>query len=130
MRGLPKSQKAAQTRGSAPLKTAFSLSLYMAQDEAGDPGRGSMLSLRRDGNDRRPGAHLQSVHVPSEGAETFNLKIELILTSFNGMAGQDNAQGWNVQTGDVRAIRTADCQGSTCLSNQVAGSQNPPNSLL
>lgn len=40
---LPKSQKATQTLGSAPLKTAAMRALYIAQDAAGDPGRGSML---------------------------------------------------------------------------------------
>lgn len=40
---LPKSQNAEQTRGSAPLKVAASRALYMAQEDAGDPGRGNML---------------------------------------------------------------------------------------
>lgn len=39
----PNSQNATQTLGSAPLKTAANLDLYIAQDPAGDPGRGSML---------------------------------------------------------------------------------------
>lgn len=43
---LPKSQNAEQTRGSAPLKIAASRALYMAQDDAGDPGKGNMSSLR------------------------------------------------------------------------------------
>ena len=43
---LPKSQNAEQTRGSAPRKIAASRALYMAQDDAGDPGRGNMSSLR------------------------------------------------------------------------------------
>lgn len=42
----PNSQKATQTLGSAPLKTAANLDLYMVQDAAGDPGRGSMLLLK------------------------------------------------------------------------------------
>ena len=41
---VPKSQKATQTLGSAPLKTAAIRALYMAQDAAGDPGRGNMFS--------------------------------------------------------------------------------------
>lgn len=42
----PNSQKATQTLGSAPLKTAASLDLYIDQDAAGEPGRGSiMLSI-------------------------------------------------------------------------------------
>ena len=43
---LPNSQNAEQTRGSAPRKIAASRALYMAQDDAGDPGRGNMSSLR------------------------------------------------------------------------------------
>ena len=43
---LPKSQNAEQTRGSAPRKIAASRALYMAQDDAGDPGRGNISSLR------------------------------------------------------------------------------------
>jgi hypothetical protein len=39
-RYLPNSQKAAQTRGSAPSKTALSRARYTAQDAAGDPGIG------------------------------------------------------------------------------------------
>ena len=42
---LPNSQNAEQTRGSAPLNIAASRALYMAQDDAGDPGRGNMSSL-------------------------------------------------------------------------------------
>lgn len=37
---VPKSQKAAQTRGSAPSKTAFSRARYTAQEDAGEPGMG------------------------------------------------------------------------------------------
>ena len=39
--GVPKSQNAIKTLVSAPWKTALNLALYTAQDEAGDPGRGS-----------------------------------------------------------------------------------------
>ena len=39
---IPNSQKAAQTRGSAPSKTAFRRALYIAQEDEGAPGRGSM----------------------------------------------------------------------------------------
>ena len=42
---LPKSQNAKQTRGSAPLKIAASRALYMAQEDAGDPGRGNMSAM-------------------------------------------------------------------------------------
>lgn len=67
MRGvLPNSQKAAQTRGSAPWKIAFSLALYMAQDADGEPGRGSMLSLLSEEADCGRGAHVH-VHVPIRG---------------------------------------------------------------
>ena len=31
------------TRGSAPWKIALSLALYMAQEDAGEPGKGSMF---------------------------------------------------------------------------------------
>ena len=34
-----------QTRGSAPLNRAVSRALYIGQDDAGEPGRGSMLSM-------------------------------------------------------------------------------------
>ena len=40
---LPKSQNAIQTRGSAPLNILASRTLYIAQDDAGEPGRGSIL---------------------------------------------------------------------------------------
>ena len=43
--GLPKSQNAAQTRGSASLKIAANRALYMTHEEAGDPGRGSMAKV-------------------------------------------------------------------------------------
>ena len=43
--GIPKSQNAAQTRGSAPSKAAFSRDLYMAQEDDGLPGRGSISVL-------------------------------------------------------------------------------------
>ena len=42
---LPKSQNAEQTRGSAPVKIAVSRALYMAQEDAGEPGRGNMLAM-------------------------------------------------------------------------------------
>ena len=45
---LPKSQNAVQTRGSAPLNKAASRALYIAQDDAGEPGRGSMLPIAKD----------------------------------------------------------------------------------
>ena len=44
-KGLPKSQNAAQTRGSASLKMAASRALYIAQEDAGEPGRGNMLPM-------------------------------------------------------------------------------------
>ena len=44
--GLPNSQKARHTRGSAPLKTVASRALYIAQDAEGDPGRGSISSSK------------------------------------------------------------------------------------
>lgn len=43
--GLPKSQNAEQTRGSAPLKMAESRALYMAHEDAGEPGKGNMLAM-------------------------------------------------------------------------------------
>lgn len=46
-RVLPNSQKARQTRGSAPLKTAASRVLYIAHDADGEPGRGSISLLMR-----------------------------------------------------------------------------------
>jgi hypothetical protein len=39
---LPNNQKAAHTRGFAPEKNAFKRALYIAQEEDGEPGRGSM----------------------------------------------------------------------------------------
>lgn len=42
---LPKSQKAVQTRGSAPLNMLAIRARYIAQDDAGEPGRGSMLPV-------------------------------------------------------------------------------------
>ena len=42
---LPKSQKAVQTRGSAPLSMLAIRARYIAQDDAGEPGRGSMLPV-------------------------------------------------------------------------------------
>ena len=39
---LPKSQNAAQTRGSASVKIAAKRALYMAQEDAGEPGRGNI----------------------------------------------------------------------------------------
>ena len=43
--GLPKSQNAVQTRGSAPLNRAASRAPYIAQDDAGEPGSGSILPV-------------------------------------------------------------------------------------
>ena len=43
--GLPKSQKAAQTRGSASVKMAANRALYMAQEDAGEPGRGNIAKV-------------------------------------------------------------------------------------
>jgi hypothetical protein len=39
---LPNNQKAVHTRGFAPEKNAFKRALYIAQEEDGEPGRGSM----------------------------------------------------------------------------------------
>lgn len=55
---IPKSQKARQTRGSAPSKTAFRRARYVAQDDAGEPGIG------RRGIGMRGGA---PAHIASAG---------------------------------------------------------------
>jgi hypothetical protein len=48
---IPNSQKAVQTRGSAPLKSCLILCRNMAQEHAADPGRGSGSGMWLAGRD-------------------------------------------------------------------------------
>lgn len=43
--GIPNSQKAVQTRTSAPANSALNRARNMAQDEEGEPGKGSMFDV-------------------------------------------------------------------------------------
>jgi hypothetical protein len=45
---VPSSQNATTTAASTPAKTALSLLVYKAHEEAGDPGGGSMLEEALD----------------------------------------------------------------------------------
>lgn len=46
---LPNSQKATQTLGSAPENDSLNLSRNIAQDEAGEPGRGKVILMDIEG---------------------------------------------------------------------------------